>query len=295
MLAMNAGRSDRVVGPPETAAGSVTQPQRALSGENAADFAIRINGVTHCFDAQKGRQITAIRDVTIEMPAQGLTAVVGPSGCGKSTLLNLISGLITPTEGRVIVKGQEVTGVRSDVGYMPARDALLPWRTVTGNVEFALEMQGMLSPKSRADQARQMIEAVGLSGFENYFPHALSHGMRQRTAIARTFVTNPDIMLLDEPFSALDAQTRVHIQDLFLSMWERDRRTVLLITHDVMEAVALADRVVVFSSAPGRVKAVYDIDIARPRVVETLLFNEPRFRGYMKQIWSDLANNNEER
>ncbi len=282
---MTAGNSSRQ----ETADAELARPHRIVPAANAASAGVLIDGVTHRFAAPGGREITAIRDVTIEIPAEGFTAVVGPSGCGKSTLLNLISGLMKPTEGRVIVRDAEVTDVRGDIGYMPARDALLPWRTVIGNVEFALEMQGAHSSKRRSDMARTMIEAVGLGGFENYFPHALSHGMRQRTAIARTFITNPDIMLLDEPFSALDAQTRVHVQNLFLSMWERARHTVVLITHDVMEAVALADRVVVFSSAPGTVKAAYDIAFPRPRVVENLLFNEPRFREYLKQIWSDLG------
>jgi NitT/TauT family transport system ATP-binding protein len=250
---------------------------------------IVIEGVTQVFRApERGGTVTAIRDISFDIRPGEFTAVVGPSGCGKSTLLNLISGLLSPSRGRLLIKGEPVSGVRNDVGYMPARDALLPWRTVQANVEFPLELRDRLPRERRRKHARALIDAVGLSGFESYFPHALSHGMRQRVAIARTFATSPDILLMDEPFSALDAQTRVQVQDLFLSMWEDEKHTVVLITHDVMEAVALADRVVVFSSAPGRLKAIYDIDLPRPRSVQRLLFEEPVFQDHLRTIWSDL-------
>jgi NitT/TauT family transport system ATP-binding protein len=173
---------------------------------------------------------------------------------------------------------------------MQGRDALLPWRTVKKNVEFALEMRRGLGANERGRIAQDLIDGVGLHGFETYYPHALSQGMRQRVAIARTFATKPDIMLLDEPFSALDAQTRVQVQDLFLGMWERERHSVILITHDVMEAVALADKVVVFTSAPGRVRSVYEVDLPRPRSVERLLFEEPAFGDHVRRIWADLKN-----
>jgi NitT/TauT family transport system ATP-binding protein len=265
------------------------------AAQSAAPAGIRIEGVTQVFRAPKrGESITAIKDITLDIRPSQFTAVVGPSGCGKSTLLNLISGLLRPTRGKVIVKGDVVTNVRKDIGYMPSRDALLPWRSVQGNVEFPLELRERVPPEERSRRAVDLIKAVGLGGFEQYYPHALSHGMRQRTAIARTFATSPDIMLMDEPFSALDAQTRVHVQDLFLSMWEREKHTVVLITHDVMEAVALADRVVVFSAAPGRVKAVYDINLPRPRSVENLIFDEPVFQEHMRMIWSDLRDEQDE-
>jgi NitT/TauT family transport system ATP-binding protein len=247
--------------------------------------------VTHVF-APRGAAdaVTAIRDVTLSIRPAEFTAIVGPSGCGKSTLLNLISGLRAPSRGTVRVHDEPVLGVRHDIGYMPARDALLPWRTVQKNVEFPMEVGTQrFSGADRRERARELIEAVGLRGFESFYPHALSQGMRQRVAIARTFATSPSILLLDEPFSALDAQTRVQIQDLFLSIWEREHHTVLLITHDVMEAVALADRVVVFSASPGTIKAVYDVNLPRPRSVEHLLFEEPVFQEHLRMIWRDLG------
>jgi NitT/TauT family transport system ATP-binding protein len=229
-----------------------------------------------------------IRGIDLEARAGEFVSIVGPSGCGKSTLLNLISGLLRPTHGSISTNGQLVTGVRPEIGYMPSQDSLLPWRTVLANVEFGLEFDRRVSPADRRRHARDMIAAVGLAGFEGYYPHALSGGMRQRVAIARTFARKHRIVLMDEPFSALDAQTRVLVQDLFLSIWERERPTVLLITHDVAEAVALADRVVVLSRGPGTIIATYDIDLARPRTVEGLMFDSPKFTQYMKGIWSDL-------
>jgi NitT/TauT family transport system ATP-binding protein len=277
---------------------SAGEPRQAtrmtLTQPAAGDSLIRIDSVTQVFPAYSGHApVTAIEDVTLDIQAGHFTAVVGPSGCGKSTLLNLISGLLRPTRGTVSVKGQQVTKVRDDIGYMPARDALLPWRTVQRNVEYPLESGSGLSAKERGARAKELIASVGLRGFEGHYPHTLSQGMRQRVAIARTFATSPDILLLDEPFSALDAQTRVHVQDLFLSLWEHAHRTVVLITHDVMEAVALADHVVVFGPSPGRVKAIYEIDLPRPRSVERLLFEEPVFQRYLRMIWSDLRSGEE--
>jgi NitT/TauT family transport system ATP-binding protein len=168
---------------------------------------------------------------------------------------------------------------------MPGRDALLPWRTAIKNVEFPLKLQHGLSARERGDRARELLAVVGLEGFESYYPYALSAGMRQRVAIARTFATSSTVLLMDEPFSALDAQTKVHVQDIFLSMWEREQRTVLLITHDVVEAVALADKVVVFSAAPGTVRSTYEVDVPRPRSVQHLIFEDPVFQDYLKTIW----------
>jgi NitT/TauT family transport system ATP-binding protein len=264
------------------------QPHVATKAE------VVVDDVTHFFASPKKGALPAIRNVSLEIREGEFAAVVGPSGCGKSTLLNLISGLLVPSKGSLLVKGEEVKSVRHDVGYMPARDALLPWRTVQKNVEFPLELQHTLSPNDRRERARELLASVGLAGFESYHPHALSQGMRQRVAIARTFATSPDILLMDEPFSALDAQTKLLVQDLFLSMWEREHHTVLLITHDVVEAVALADKVVVFSEAPGTVRSVYDIDLPRPRSVQRLLFEEPVFQDYLRTIWADLRPRPEE-
>jgi NitT/TauT family transport system ATP-binding protein len=260
----------------------------SLTPASTAGPKVRVDDVTHFFASPRKGAPPAIVDVSLDIADGEFAAVVGPSGCGKSTLLNLISGLLTPTHGRLYVSGEPVVAVRHDVGYMPARDALLPWRTVVKNVEFPLEIQRRFSANDRNDRARELLEAVGLHGFESYYPHALSQGMRQRVAIARTFATEPEVLLMDEPFSALDAQTKLQIQDLFLSMWERQHHTVLLITHDVVEAVALADKVVVFSEAPGTVRSEYYVNLSRPRSVQHLLFEEPVFQDHLRKIWADL-------
>jgi len=248
---------------------------------------IVVKDVTHTFEASGG-SVPAIEEVSLEVAEHEFVAIVGPSGCGKSTLLNIVSGLLTPTAGTVAVGGVPVRGVPRDVGYMPARDSLLPWRSCLDNVALPLEIRGEIGRAQRRERARELIEAVGLGGFERAFPSALSHGMRQRVAVARTFATQPSVLLMDEPFSALDAQTKITIQDLFLSIWEAQHQTVVLITHDVMEAVALADRVVVFSRRPGRIKSIHDIDLPRPRSVQQLIFEEPRFQQHLRDIWRDL-------
>ncbi len=248
---------------------------------------IKIDDVIHTFTSKRG-VVNAIENITLDIAEGEFIAIVGPSGCGKSTLLNIISGLLPATEGVVHVDGSRVAGPSNSVGYMPARDSLLPWRTALQNVEFPLEIQSRMDRAQRHERAKELLAAVGLRGFEDRFPSALSHGMRQRTAVARTFATSPRVLLMDEPFSALDAQTKIVVQDLFLKFWEQQRQTVVLITHDVMEAVALADRVVVFSSRPGRIKAIHDIDLPRPRSVQQLIFEEPRFQHYLREIWSQL-------
>jgi NitT/TauT family transport system ATP-binding protein len=207
-------------------------------------------------------------------------------------LLNLISGLLYPSQGYIRVKGERVTQVRHDVGYMPSHGSLLPWRTVENNVAFPLELAGVRK-KERLERARAMISAVGLGGNERQYPHQLSQGMQQRVAIARTFSATSEIILMDEPFSALDAQTRVHVQDLFLTIWEQQKPTVMLITHDVAEAVALADRVVIFSGAPGTVLQIREINLPRPRSVEDLMFNNSEFQDHMRAIWASLRHNSE--
>jgi NitT/TauT family transport system ATP-binding protein len=272
---------------------SALLPAGSASSNGApAAPAIEIDQVAHAFRTNEGRNKVALRDVTFGIERSTLVAVVGPSGCGKSTLLNLISGLLFPTRGSVRVNGQQVTQIRHDVGYMPSQSSLLPWRTVENNVALALELAGM-SRKKRLERAHEMIAAVGLAGNERAYPHQLSQGMQQRVAIARTFCADSDIILMDEPFSALDAQTRVQVQDLFLSIWEQRKPTVVLITHDVAEAVALADRVVVFSKAPGTVLWVSDITLPRPRSVEDLMFNNRDFQNYMRSIWASLRDESE--
>lgn len=248
---------------------------------------ISVQRLSHSFMSPQGTAKPALQDVSIEVPRSSFVAVVGPSGCGKSTLLNLIAGLIRPTAGSVLVNGEVVGDGGHRVSYMPSSDSLLPWRTVRANVEFPLELAGV--PKAeRQSRAVEMLTAVGLAGSEAMYPHSLSQGMRQRVAIARTFTARTDIVLMDEPFGALDVQTRVRVQDLFLGIWEKEQPTVVLITHDVAEAVALADTVIVFKGPPGTVVATHKIDIPRPRSVENLMFESPDFQSYMRSIWKDM-------
>jgi NitT/TauT family transport system ATP-binding protein len=230
---------------------------------------IVVRGVSHAFADRNGNVLPTLNRVTLDVAAGEFVSIVGPSGSGKSTLLNVISGLLVPDEGEIAIDGLRVRGIQRNIGYMPSRDALLPWRTVLGNVEFGLELKGMRVEERRL-AAVEMIQAVNLSGFERHYPGELSSGMRQRVAIARIFATSPEILLMDEPFSALDAQTRLRAQSLFLQLWEARRITVLFVTHDVGEAIALSDRIVVFSSRPASLLAELRIPFKRPRDVRRL-------------------------
>lgn len=265
------------------------KPHPVASGDTNSHEAraIELDHVSRTFVSDSGQPVEALRDVSFTVHAGGFVSVVGPSGCGKSTLLNMISGLLMPNEGRVTVGDQEVKTIRNDVQFMQAHDTLLPWRTVLRNVEFPLHYQG-LSKQERRSRARETLAALGLGEFGDSYPYQLSQGMRQRVAIARTFATRASIVLMDEPFSALDSQTRVLVQDMFLQAWERDHPTVVLITHDVAEAVALSDSVVVFSDRPGTVVSNHRIDLPRPRSVENLIFENVLFQQYMRTIWSEI-------
>ncbi len=208
--------------------------------------------------------LSVLEAVSLLVPAGEFVAIVGPSGCGKSSLLRLLAGLERPSQGQVAVDGQAVTAPHPRRLLVFQEDALYPWRTVWQNVAFGLELQGLGRPEV-ARRVAPLLQAVGLAGFENYYPHQLSGGMRQRASLARAFVMDPDVLLLDEPFAALDAMTRLVLQDVLLDMWERDRKTVVLITHDIEEALYLADRVLVMSPRPGRIRRVIPVDLPRPR------------------------------
>jgi NitT/TauT family transport system ATP-binding protein len=195
---------------------------------------------------------------------QEFVAIVGPSGCGKSTVLNMIGGLIAPTSGRIEVDGRRVVGVPPNVGYVFQKDTVFPWRTVRRNVALGLEYRGV----SGAEQDRRVREAIalaGLDGFEDVFPATLSGGMRQRVALMRTLVVEPEILLMDEPFGALDTHTKLALHAELLALWEAKRQTVVFVTHDLGEAITLADRVVVMSRRPGRIRMIYDVKLPRPR------------------------------
>ena len=211
--------------------------------------------------------VTALDGVDLSVGENEFVSIVGASGCGKSTLLSLIAGLEDPTDGVLEVGGRPVTGPGRDRGVVFQQATLMPWLTVQQNVEFALRGEAGLSKADRADRAREFLALVGLSGFEASFPNQLSGGMQQRVALARSLCYGPEILLMDEPFGALDALTRRTMQELLLEVWERHRLTVLLVTHDIDEAVVTSDRVVVMSPRPGRVREILDVPIARPRTL----------------------------
>ncbi|OEJ23640.1 ABC transporter ATP-binding protein [Streptomyces agglomeratus] len=230
--------------------------------------------------------LTALDGIDLEVAPGEFLVVVGPSGCGKSTLLDLLGGLTRPTRGRILLDGVPVTGPGLDRGIVFQQYALLPWRTARGNVEFGLEATGV-PRRERAERAREYLDLVGLSGFEDRHPHELSGGMRQRVAIARSLAYDPEVLLMDEPFAALDAQTRESLQDELLRIWQRTKKTVVFITHGIEEAVYLGQRVAVMTSRPGRIKQVVPISLGSRTSADDLRFS-PGFARYRHEIWSLL-------
>ena len=253
-----------------------------------ATFAIELRDVTKRFLTPTGQAYTAIRDVTLSVAPGEFCAVVGPTGCGKSTTLGLISGLERPSAGSVQVMGEPVQGIDPRIGYVFQSDAVFPWKNVLSNVATGPLFRGQ--PKAEAfKHARDWIARVGLTGFEDRYPHQLSGGMRKRVALAQTFINEPQILLMDEPFSALDVQTRTLMEDELLNLWSSLSASVVFVTHDLEEAISLADRVCVLTSGPGTVKGIYTIDLPRPRKVAEIRF-EPRFVQLYHDIWEDLRN-----
>jgi NitT/TauT family transport system ATP-binding protein len=248
---------------------------------------IEVQGLTKRFLTPKGDVFTALRDVSFNVEPGQFCAVVGPTGCGKSTTLSMVSGLDRPSEGLVRVGGHEVHGVTAGTSFMFQADALLPWKTVLGNVEMGPIFRGVSRKQAKAT-ARDWLRRVGLAGFEDHHPHQLSGGMRKRVGMAAALVNEPKILLMDEPFGALDVQTKAIMQTELLGLWEQLRPSVIFITHDLDEAVALADQVVVMTSGPGTVKAIYDIDLPRPRGSVQEIRYEPRFLEIQHQIWDSL-------
>jgi len=251
-------------------------------------YAIELRNATKRFLTPTGQAYTAIRDINLSVAPGEFVAIVGPTGCGKSTTLGLISGLERPSEGSVQVMGKPVQGIDPRIGYVFQSDAVFPWKNVLSNVATGPLFRGQ--PKAQArERARDWIARVGLSGFENHYPHQLSGGMRKRVALAQTFINEPQILLMDEPFSALDVQTRTMMEDELLQMWSTLSASVVFVTHDLEEAISLADRVCVLTSGPGSVKGIYTIDLPRPRNVAEIRF-EPRFVQLYHEIWEDLRN-----
>jgi NitT/TauT family transport system ATP-binding protein len=233
--------------------------------------------------------IEVVRDVTLDIPSGDFVTVLGPSGCGKSTLLNAIAGLLDPAEcqveGRIAIDGNPpgTRGIR--LGYVFQRDTLLPWRTILDNVELGLLIRHV--PRAERGRARELVSLVGLAGFEHYYPHQVSGGMRQRAQLIRTLAYEPDVILMDEPFGALDAQNRMLLQAELLRIWESRKVTVVFVTHDLAEAIVLGQRVVVMSRRPGRVKAIREIRLPAPRDPFDLRSN-PEFTRLEASIWTEL-------
>jgi NitT/TauT family transport system ATP-binding protein len=231
---------------------------------------------------RRGRPVQALRDVNLDVRAGEFISLVGASGCGKTTLLRIVDGLMPPTTGEVRIDGRIVRRPGPDRGFVFQQDALLPWRTVLDNVIFGLEVQGRAKTVAR-QQADAFVRLVGLTGVEHHYPHELSGGMRQRANLARALCIDPDVLLMDEPFAALDAQTRELMQSELLRIWRANRKTVLFVTHQIDEAVYLADRVVVMTSRPGQIKAILDVEIPRPR--DLSVKRTPRFLELVDTIW----------
>jgi NitT/TauT family transport system ATP-binding protein len=232
------------------------------------------------------RSITALEGISLDVPTGEFLTMVGPSGCGKSTILNIVSGLMPPTDGTVELDGRPVHGVTRDIGYVTQQPNLMPWRSLIDNVSFPLQVVGA-AKSERHDRAAELISMVGLAGFEHSYPHELSGGMRQRANIIRTLIYAPKVMLMDEPFGPLDAQTRVILQDQLLDIWSRTGVTIIFITHDLHEAIGLGDRVILLSSRPGRIIRIDQVAMPRPRDVFRM-HDSDAFRALYDAIWVEL-------
>jgi NitT/TauT family transport system ATP-binding protein len=248
---------------------------------------LAVSHIRKVFGEDTGVISEVIADISFSLGSGEIVSVVGPSGCGKSTLLNLLCGLLPLSGGQVAWYGKVTTGMPKRVGYMLQKDLLLPWRTALHNVTLGLEIHDV--PRGeRNDRARQLLDTIGLAGFHDYYPAALSGGMRQRVALARTLANEPEVLLLDEPFAALDFQTKLVLENDMARLIRSQKRSLLLITHDIEEAVSLSDRVIVLSHRPARIRAVHDIDIDVDRTDMMAAREAPRFNEFIRAIWSEL-------
>lgn len=251
----------------------------------AAQSELRLENVGVAFPSRTSADGArwAVRNVSFDVPCHQFCSIIGPSGCGKSTILSVVAGLLAPADGKVLVSSQPHPGIGRRSGYMFQKDTLVPWRTALENVLMPMEIVGA----SDAAQAASLLEKVGLKGFEGHYPRELSGGMRKRVQLARLLAQDPAILLMDEPFGALDAQTKMVIHGEFLRLWESSRQTVLFVTHDIAEAIALSDRILLMSPGPGLIQADYEVLLERPRNVETVI-ESPAFRELFRSIWAAL-------
>ena len=250
--------------------------------DNSETPAIQFADVRLAFAGEQ-QDVLALDGVSFDVPPERITTVVGPSGCGKTTLLRLAAGLLTASEGAVLYKGTPVLGLNTNVGYVTQDSNLFPWLTALGNVEFPLAIRGVAAAERR-EKALHWLRLVGLEGFENNYPSELSGGMQKRVSIVRTLIYEPAVVLLDEPFGALDAQTRMGLHHELLELWRERKSTMLFITHDLVEAITLSDQIVVMTRRPGRVKEIYEVPLVRPRNVFEI-YLEPGFEAAYAALW----------
>lgn len=248
--------------------------------------AIRLSDVSISYESPQ-RPYVAVDGVDLEIPPGRFISVVGPTGCGKSTLLGAIAGLLTPSRGVISIAGTPLRGLNKHVGFMFQQDSLLPWKTLLENVSFGLQLRGVRK-REREKRAREWINLVGLTGFENAYPYQLSGGMRKRTSVAQTWIVEPDVLLMDEPFAALDVQTRQIMENELLNIWTGSGKSVTFVTHDLDEAVSLADEVILLSAGPAsKVAGRYEVDLGRPRDLMSIR-TDPHFTEIYSAIWNDL-------
>ena len=244
---------------------------------------VSVRKLSKTYQGRNETDITVFKEINLDIQPEEFICIVGPSGCGKTTFIKILDGLIRSTSGEVYINGTEVSEPGFDRAFVFQADSLYPWRTVLDNTAFGLEIKGV-ERRQRHPRARELIKRVGLVGFESHYPHELSGGMRQRVNLARALAVDPEIILMDEPFAALDAQTREVMQQELLKLWSSSKKTVIFITHQIDEAVFLADRVIVFSARPATIKADIRIDIVRPRKLEVKRL--PQFLSYVGQVWN---------
>ena len=247
---------------------------------------LEMKNVTISLPSVDAPPVLAVEQMSLSIHEREFLALIGPSGCGKSTTLNAMAGLIPIDSGEILLGGQPVNGINERVGYISQADNLLPWKTVLDNVALGLELRGV-SKKLRHAKARELIHSMGLSGFETNYPHELSGGMKKRVTIARVLAIEPEVLFMDEPFGPLDVFTKEKLQDDILTIWEQSNQTIVYVTHDLPEAIAMADRVVLISARPGRVQEEYPVHLNRPRRVMDVKFEDP-FIQLEKRIWTDL-------
>jgi len=254
-------------------------------------YKLEVANLTKSF-YKNGSETTAVKDTSFRVKEGEFISIIGPSGCGKSTLFNIIAGLMLPSAGEVKADGNNIIDKPGHVGYMLQKDMLLPWRTILDNIILGMEVRG-IPRKQAVAKAMPLIEKYGLEGFDKHYPHELSGGMRQRAALLRTLLYDRDILLLDEPFGALDAQTRLSMQTWLLQIWQDFRKTILFVTHDIDEAIYLSDNIFVFSGRPGYIKTNIKVDLPRPRIPE--MMTTDRFSGLKSKLMELLSEEREHR